>query len=304
MAAPLKYEGHVIGVFNLESDREAAYGPGDLALLTSFADQAAISIMNARLHSEATAKRRLDEQLRVARDIQTSLLPRESPRIPGTALAGKNVPSSAVGGDYFDFLPLPGGRWGVVIADVSGSGVPAALLMAGFRADLRAEMRHADDPPVVLGRVNRVLCAELDPDLFVTALLGVYAPDSRSFVYASAGHEPGLLLRAGGSVERLTEGGVLLGVFPDASYVGATVRLEPGDRLVLYTDGVSDAAGEGDAPLGDEGLVGLVQGVAAEGVAPADLPAAALSRLPDRAAAPAGEVDDRTLVVLSRLRAD
>lgn len=301
MAAPLKYEGRVIGVFNLESDRPGAFGPSDLALLTSYADQAAISIMNARLHSEATAKRRLDEQLRVARAIQRSLLPRESPHIAGHVLAGRNLPSSAVGGDYFDFLPLSGGRWAIVIADVSGSGIPAALLMAGFRADLRAELRHSDQPPVVFGSVNRVLCGELDSDRFVTAFLGIYEPESGSLVYASAGHEPGLLVRASGEVEPLTEGGLLLGVFPEAEYVGETVRVAPGDRLVLCTDGVSEAAGEGDQPLGDTGLVRLLNVVVAEGVDAASVPRVLLARLPRRAAPPADEVDDRTLVVLSRL---
>ncbi|MFN8179118.1 MAG: SpoIIE family protein phosphatase [bacterium] len=301
MAAPLKYEGRVIGVFNVESDRKNAFRPSDLALLTSFADQAAISITNARLHSVASAKRRLDEQLRVARDIQSSLLPQQAPNVPGHALAGKNVPSSVVGGDYFDFVALPGGRWAIVVGDVSGNGIPAALIMASFRAGVRAELRLADDPRVVFERVNRVLCAELDPDRFVTAFLGVYTPETGSLVYSSAGHEPGLLVRASGGVERLTDGGLLLGVFPEAFYVGGRVRLEPGDRLLLYTDGLSDAAGEGDEPLGEKGVVRLLGAAEAAGAAPTDLPRVMLSRLPDRAAPPAAEVDDRTLVVLERL---
>ncbi len=301
MAAPLSYEGRVIGVVNLESDRENAYGGRDLRRLTSFADQAAISIMNARLHAEALEKRRLDDQLLVARDIQAALLPRRAPRIGGHVLEGRNEPSSAVGGDYFDFLPMPGDRWAIVVADVSGNGIPASLIMASFRAELRAELRRADDPPVVLERVNRVLCAELEPDYFVTAFLGIYTPADGTLVYASGGHEPALLLRRAGGVEPLTAGGLLLGVFPEAAYRGASARLEPGDRLLLYTDGLTDAEGEGQEPLGADGLVRLVRSLDAEGVTPPELPDALLDRLPDEAAPPTGEVDDRTLVVLARL---
>ena len=301
MAAPLSYEGRVIGVVNLESDRENAFGGRDMRRLTTFADQAAISIMNAWLHAEALEKRRLDDQLLVARDIQTALLPREDPRIPGHVLRGRNIPSSAVGGDYFDFVPMSGDRWAVVVADVSGNGIPASLIMASFRAELRAELRRADDPPLVLARVNRVLAGELEPDYFVTAFLGVYEPVTGKLVYCSGGHEPALLLRRTGEVEPLAAGGLLLGVFADAEYRGADARLGPGDRLVLYTDGLTDAEGAGEAPLGEEGLVRLLRSLEAEGVAPEGLPDALLERLPDRAAPPASEVDDRTLVILSRL---
>ncbi len=303
VAAPLVYEGRVIGVFNLESDRENAFGEADLRLLTTFADQAAISIVNARLHSESVEKRRLDEQLRVARDIQGALLPRRAPLIEGHVLAGCNVPSEDVGGDYFDFVPLDGKRWAIVIADVSGNGIPASLIMAGFRAELRAELRRIDDPRVVWQRVNDLLSAELEPDYFVTAFLGIYTPETGALVYASAGHEPGLLLRREGTVERLEEGGMLLGMFPGAAYASAWVRLRSGDRLVLHTDGLSDAEGPGERPLGADGIVRLVLALAEEKVDAARIPEALLARVPDRAAPPADEVDDRTLVLLSRLEA-
>jgi len=212
------------------------------------------------------------------------------------------VPSSAVGGDYFDFLRIPDGRWAVVVADVSGNGIPASLIMAGFRADLRAELRRADEPRGILDRVNAVLCTELEPDHFVTAFLGVYSPESGTLEHASAGHEPGLVLRASGEVEPLSAGGLLLGVFPEAVYRSATTRLDPGDRLVLYTDGLSDTEGAAGEPLGPEGLVRLLRELEAEGVPPGRWPDVLLERLPERAAHPAGEPDDRTLVVLARDR--
>ncbi|MBZ0269646.1 SpoIIE family protein phosphatase, partial [bacterium] len=301
MAAPLTYEGEVIGVFNLESDRPAAFDDHDLQLLETFANQAAISITHARLHQEALQKRRLEEQLGVARSIQESLLPRKAPEIPWHALAGRNVPSSAVGGDYFDFLPLAGDRWAIIVADVSGNGIPAALIMAGFRAEIRAELRHQDEPRAILAHVNAVLVEELDPDYFVTAFLGVYTPASGTLVYCSAGHEPGLLVRHDG-VEELSEGGLLLGVFADAEYRQAMVNLAPGDRLLLYTDGLSDAGDPWGDRLGTEGVLRMLGEADEDGVEAGALPATLLERAMHQAPVPLDEADDRTLVILARDR--
>jgi len=300
MAAPLTYEGEVIGVFNLESDRPGAFDEHDLELLGTFSNQAAISIAHARLHAEASQKRRLEEQLEVARSIQESLLPGRAPEIPGHVLAGRNIPSWAVGGDYFDFLPLREGRWAIVVADVSGHGIPAGLIMAGFRSEVRAELRRHEEPREVLGHVNRVLAQELDPDHFVTAFLGVYAPASGTLVYSSAGHEPGLLVRRDGKVEMLSEGGLLLGVFPDATYGHAMVNLAPGDRLLLYTDGLSDAGDPWGDRLGPDGVLRILREAEDDGVEPAELPEALLERADRQAPVPLEEADDRTLVVLAR----
>ncbi|MGQ0720220.1 MAG: SpoIIE family protein phosphatase [Candidatus Eiseniibacteriota bacterium] len=300
MAAPLRYGKRVIGVFDVESDRVDAYRPSDLDLLVSFANHAAISIVNARLHAEAKEKRHLDEQLEVARDIQRALLPRSAPLVPGHSLAGSNQPSSAVGGDYFDFLPLSGGRWAVIVADVSGHGVPAALIMAGFRAEVRAGLRREDDPCRVLAEVNRILCGELEPERFVTAFLGVYSPDSGTLVYSNAGHEPGLLVRRAGGVEHLSEGGLLLGVFPDADYRKAMVHLGRGDRLLLYTDGLSEAGDPWGGVLGETGMLRLLQDLETQRIDAWELPERLLDRAESEAPVPPDEADDRTLVVLSR----
>jgi sigma-B regulation protein RsbU (phosphoserine phosphatase) len=300
MATPLTYEGRVIGVFNLESDRPSAFDAHDLALLDTFASHAAISIMNAYLHGEAQEKRRLEEQLEVARRIQRMLLPRDLPELPGHVLAGENLPSSAVGGDWFDFVPRDDGRWAVVIADVSGNGIPAGLIMAGFRAELRAALRRTDDPREAFAEVNRILCGELDPDYFVTAFLGIYDPRSGSLRYASAGHEPALLVRSGGGFERLMEGGLLLGVFCEATYDQAMVHLAPGDRLLLYTDGLSDAIDPWGGPLGEDGVLRLLAEADEAALDPADVPGWMLRRAEDEAAELPEEADDRTLVVLRR----
>ncbi|MEZ5065067.1 MAG: SpoIIE family protein phosphatase [bacterium] len=301
MATPLRYEDRVIGVFNLESDRLNAFTAHDLGLLETFANHAAISIMNAHLHGEAQAMRRLEEQLEVARRIQTMLLPRSAPRVAGHTMVGQNLPSSAVGGDWFDFVPLEDGRWAVAIADVSGSGIPAGLIMAGFRAELKAALRRAHEPADVFTELNRTLHDELDPDWFVTAFLGFYDPKTGMLRYSSAGHEPGLLVRAGRrEPERLSEGGLLLGVFREATYAQAMVHLAPGDRLVLYTDGLSDGIDPWGGPLGVEGVVRLLLEVEDEGWPAAELPRRILDRAAAEAAEPPEETDDRTLVLLVR----
>ncbi len=300
LAAPLQVEGEVIGVFNLESDRVGNFDERDETLLTSFSNQAAISILHARLLEEATEKRRLEEQLNVARRIQETLLPSRAPEVPDHVLAGHNVASFSVGGDYFDFLRLPDDRWAILVADVSGNGIPAGLIMAGFRAELRAELRRDDDPRRVLERVNRVLARELDPHRFVTAFIGVYAPASGTLVYASAGHEPGLLLRKDGRVDRLSEGGLLLGVFEDATYVSAMVNLERGEVLLLYTDGLSDAGDPWGDRLEEDGILRLYADLRRERVALSELPAELLARAVRDAADPSDEADDRTLVLLAR----
>lgn len=303
MAAPLTYEGDVIGVFNLESDRVGAFDDHDLRLLQSFCNQAAISITHARLHAEASEKRRLEEQLDVARKIQESLLPRSSPEIPGHVLVGRNIPSSAVGGDYFDFVRLNERQWAVLVADVSGNGIPAGLIMAGFRAEIRAELRRESDPRAVFSLVNEILVQELDLHHFVTAFLGVYTPESGTLVYSSAGHEPGLLVRAGGEVEQLSEGGLLLGVFSGASYGRAMVNLAPGDELLLYTDGLSDAGDPWGDRLGIEGVLRLRREVREAGTPIHDVPEVLLARALEEAPGRSEEADDRTLVVLSRSEA-
>jgi sigma-B regulation protein RsbU (phosphoserine phosphatase) len=252
------------------------------------------------LHAEAKEKRRLEEQLELARDIQRRLLPEKAPEMAGHVLAGANRPSFLVGGDYFDFLPLGDERWAIVVADVSGHGVPAGLIMAGFRAELRAALRHDDDPCRVLAELNHILHDELESDRFVTAFLAVYDPASGRLGYSNAGHEPGLLARRSGDVEPLTEGGLLLGVFPEAEYRRAMVHLAPGDRLVLHTDGLSDAVDPWGGELGAEGILRLVAELEGEGTAPDDLPAVLLERAEREAAGAPDEADDRTVVVLWR----
>lgn len=227
-----------IGALNLESDRPHAFAPADIEILRFFADAAAIAIHRAILHRQILDQRRLDDQLRLAREVQKGLLPARAPELPGYDLAGLCIPTFEIGGDSFDYLDLPGGRLGVCVADVSGKGIPAALVMASFRTLVRAHARHDAAPAALAAATNRWLPEHLPPVSFVTAFYGVLDPPSGRFAYVNCGHNPPLLVRHDGACHELASGGLPLGAFPDASYLDAEVTLAPGALLAIYTDGV------------------------------------------------------------------
>jgi len=247
IAVPVVSGGNVVGALNLESDTIDAFSEADTEFLEFFAVAAAISIEKAIVHREMIEKHRIEQQLRIAKEVQGSLLPVGDPVLPGFDIAGINVPTWEIGGDYFDYLPQPDGRLGIAIADVSGKGVPAALIMATFRAALRAQ-RPRDLPLDQVGvRLNRILLDSMDSSRFVTAVYGLLDHDTGTFTYANCGHNPPLLLRAGGARETLTSGGPALGMWPGAQFTPDAVVFDRDDTLALYTDGVIEvmnAAGE------------------------------------------------------------
>jgi serine phosphatase RsbU (regulator of sigma subunit) len=217
---------------------------GDLA--ASFNEMTAAV---ARGREQAVARERLEREMATARAIQERLLPHEAPLLAGFEMSGTSLPSRQVGGDYFDFLKLPDGRLGLAIGDVSGKGMPAALLMSNLQASLQGQVIHPSSVSEIVGRVNDLLVRSTDPHMFTTFFYGVLDRDVATFTSTNAGHNPPLLCRAGGTLERLTVGGLLLGMLPDQEYAQQVVQLDPGDVIVLYTDGITEAVG----PLGGSG---------------------------------------------------
>jgi sigma-B regulation protein RsbU (phosphoserine phosphatase) len=262
IAVPLVSNGKVIGALNLESDRLGTYSPDDVDALQFFASAATIAIERAILHNQLLEKRRLEGQLRIAREVQTSLLPEAPPAIPGYDFAGINLPTWEIGGDCYDYIEFPTGPVGIAVADVSGKGVPAALIMATFRAALRTQVRVDHEVPHVMQAVNRLLWESIGRAAFVTAVYGVLVPENGRFVYSNCGHNPPLLLDRKGDVRSLDRGGPALGVFEEAQFESDAVRLEPGETLALYTDGVVEAVDEGNREFGEERLGRVLQSTA------------------------------------------
>lgn len=259
MVGPLNSGGRLVGVFNLESDDANKYTPHDLRLLATFGEQAAVALERAALLAEQEAKRRIEQELSIARRIQRFFLPRITPSLARRGLAGKTVPSLEVSGDYYDFLERTDGSVVVAVADVSGKGIPAALIMSSLQAAFRLAATRGDDPADWCRDLNQLLFRSLRDTEFVTAVFGILSPDRRRFVFCNAGHNPPLVLRESGEVEWLSTGGTILGAFADTKYARKEIALAPGDIAVLYTDGVTEAFSPGGEQFGEERLVESVR---------------------------------------------
>ena len=260
MVAPIRIGSEVIGAFNLESDEPDAYEAEDMELLIAFASQAAVAIERTRLHEEVLEKRRLEEEVTIGQRIQRTFLPERNPELPNFDIAGANYSSELVGGDYYDFIRIADQQLGVVVGDVSGKGIAAALIMASFRASLIAEIRNNYAIRTIMTKVNRLLWESVEADRFVTAIYGVLDIGVRRFTYVNAGHNPGFLYRAATDrFDSLDATGPLLGTLQTVSFKERTVEIGPGDVLVLYTDGVTEAMNGSQEFFGEERLQEVVR---------------------------------------------
>jgi sigma-B regulation protein RsbU (phosphoserine phosphatase) len=254
IAVPVSVGEQVIGALNLESDRLDAFNRDDAEILHFISSAAAISIEKAMLHQQLLEKRRIENQLKIAHDVQAGLLPLKPPKISGYEIGAVNIPHFNIGGDYFDYIELPNGTIGIAIADVSGKGVPAALIMATFRAALHIQLQYETDIPRMLGSVNLFLKESTRPETYVAAIFGVLEPETGRFMYVNCGHPPPLLLSADGNMKVFESRGLVLGALCDAVYEANTITLERGDVLALYTDGVVDLVLDNGGELGLRGL--------------------------------------------------
>jgi len=259
MLVPMVARGHTVGAISLaRCDEERPYGPEDLSLAEELSRRAATAADNARLYSDRS---------RVAQTLQESLLPARLPQVPGLEVAGRFRAAgdgSEVGGDFYDVFPCGGSCWAAVIGDVCGKGAVAATLTSLARHTVRAAARYETGPALLLGALNDAILAQKRDDLrFVTAMLVRLTPLERGVeaTYARGGHVPPFVLRAGGEVEALVPDGPLLGIVEAAVLEERETVLEPGDALVLYTDGVTEA-GAPENPIGEERLAELLSGCA------------------------------------------
>lgn len=250
MVAPVISNDEVIGVFNLESDELNTYTEDDLQVLLLLASQVAIIAEKAMLHEELVKKKRLEAQLEVARDVQLSLLPPRDPQLPNFDISAYNFPTEEVSGDYYDFVKIHDDQIGLVIADVSGKGVPAALLMTFLRASLRAAIHIGYAPNVTMSKINALLGESIENSQYITAFYGVLDATNRTIAYANAGHNPPLLMDADGSARFIERGEVPLGMFHGSRYYEHFLPIESGQILVLYTDGVTEANDEDEEEYG------------------------------------------------------
>ena len=257
-------KGKPLGTLHIYTAESHTFTPEEVRLFRSVADQAALTVHNARLVDEVVNTRQQRRELEVAAKVQKRLLPARAPVIDGYDCYGITVPSQMVGGDFHDWIELPGGNWGIAVGDVAGKGVPGAILMASVRAALRAQAEHVYALKHVMDRVNHSLTAETEPSEFVTLFYGVLDSKARRLTYTSAGHEPAVLVR-GGQTRRLETGGPLLGVSDDMTYEYEAVDLEAGDALVVFSDGACDAANYQGERLGRARLLESIRRHAGHG---------------------------------------
>jgi sigma-B regulation protein RsbU (phosphoserine phosphatase) len=295
LAVPLAAGESLSGLLAVgERPGRRAFGEEDLEFAGALARQAQAALEGARLHRVRLEKERQDRDLQIARGIQQSLFPRRFPEVEGFDLLAQSRSCFQVGGDYYDFIRLDGGRLALLVADVSGKGTPASLMMASIHAWLQA-MAGTARPTQVLQRLDRFLHDNTQTSRYVTLFYGELDPARRVLTYVNAGHIPPYLRRAGGREERLTVGGPVLGLVDDVVLEAAEIALAPGDLLAVVTDGVTEAASPAGEEFGDERVRRVLAETAGRGAA------AALSALVDAVdgwTGAAGCTDDLTALIL------
>jgi serine phosphatase RsbU (regulator of sigma subunit) len=248
-----------LGVLYVDSQSiGAGLSNTQLDALETLASEAAMAIYNARLYRESQEKRKMDEELAIAREIQQALLPAPNKTLPYVVACSQNFPCHEVGGDYFDYFDMEGGRLGFALGDVAGKGTPAALLTSMLQGIFSAQTLLDLPLPLIISNVNRNLVKRGTGNRFVTFFFGILGPEG-DCTYTNAGHNPPFVLSRDGSLQELTEGGMVLGLFAEAQYESRTISLKSGDHLVLYTDGVLEARNTAGEEFGEERLRALLR---------------------------------------------
>jgi phosphoserine phosphatase RsbU/P len=305
---PLSARDKLLGFISLGPKRsDEPYSGTDVRLLKSVAAQTGMALENARLMSaiadEIAQRERLNREVEIAREVQERLFPQTLPPILGIEYAGACRPALGVGGDYYDFLALPGGQLGIAIGDVSGKGIAAALMMASLQASLRGEATRApENLAALVTNVNRLVYEASASNRYATFFYAQYNPSSRQLTYVNAGHNPPMLLHRSGETDwqlsRLDAGGTVVGLLETFPYTQASVTIAAGDIFIAFTDGISEAMNSADEEWGEENLIETVKSCA--GLNPSEM-IAQIMQCADTFVAGAKQHDDMTLVVLTSL---
>jgi sigma-B regulation protein RsbU (phosphoserine phosphatase) len=300
LCVPLRIKSEVLGVVYVDNRLQAGiFSHEHLELLTAIASSAARAVDNARLYEVAVDKGRLERELQMAREVQASLLPQETPRASGWEFVARWRPARQVAGDYYDFIACANGQIGLVIADVTDKGMPAALFMALTRSIVRASVDSAHPPADAIVRANRLICADSTRGMFVTLFYALLDPLSGNLTYVNAGHNPPLLYQsAQAKLTELMPTGMALGVLADASFGQRSLRLQRGDMVLMYTDGVTDAT---DRHMHEFGPERLRQVLLDHRLAPAESVMAGLETALDSFTGPVAAFDDIAMVVVKCL---
>lgn len=252
---PIVHRDKVLGIINLESNRKGAFGKNDRLLVQAFSGQAAVAIENAWLYKELMEKKEMERELKIAKRLQRALLPRRWPKVGDYDFSALNIPSRTVGGDLYDFVQLSAERIGITIGDVAGKGTPGAILMATLYSTYRSLLRLPIPVNQMVHELNNTLKSRIASHSFITFFYGIIHTESETLTYCNAGHCPPLLIHSDGRYEELHDGGTVLGFIHDTPYELGQVKLQQGDLLFLYTDGITEAQSPQEEFYGETRLI-------------------------------------------------
>ncbi len=301
LCVPMMVKSNLIAVLTVYNKRDGAqFSEEDQRLLAIIAGQSAQVMENARLYEEERALQEMKEEVRLAARIQMDLLPKSAPEIPGYDIAGTSIAAQVVGGDYFDFIPCEEGRYAICLGDVSGKGLPASLLMANLQATLRGQTLLNPPAKICLQRSNRLLYQSTSSEKFVTLFYSILDTRTHTLSFTNAGHDAPILLAKGGDVNRLETGGVVLSIMEEFPYDEDQLTLAPGDVLIVYSDGITEAINMNQELFGVDRLLAAIR---ANRDKSANELIESIVAAVKAYAGPAPQADDMTLVVIKRLGA-
>jgi serine phosphatase RsbU (regulator of sigma subunit) len=298
LSVPMMMKSELRGVITIYNKKEKkSFSDTDQRLLAIIATQSAQVVENARLNEREQTLMRMQEEVRLASKIQMELLPDSSPKFQGYNIAGRTMPAQVVGGDYFDFIPVDEHRIAVCLGDVTGKGLPASLLMANLQATLRSQTLNVESPKICLERSNRLLFQSTSPEKFATVFYAILDSQKNILFSSNAGQDHPFLFSNGKKIQRLNAGGIPLGMLGDFTYEEESTPLEPGDTLVIYSDGVPEAMNKNGELFGEERLASVLAD------SRSDAPEAIIERIVAAIKEYAGttpQSDDVTIVVVKR----